>query len=348
MKKILYVSYTRLEYSLNAVYIKGLRENGIEVLCFKLPSRGIRGHLTALNFIRDNKTNSDALIIGYDSSALAVFLRLFYRGKMIFCAVLPIYERLVISRNLVSRWSLRGGYYWLIDFLAFHLSDLTMVESNQQICHISKYYFMPKDKLLRAWIGINEENFYYDLDIKKFDTFTVLFRGALMPEAGAEYVVQAAKILEKDNIDFIMLSGGMLLGKINELIEGLQPRNLKINSNFLSSEELRVLMQKCHLSLGQMSDHPRLERTIPHKCYESLAMKLSYLTASNKGVLELLRDGEICITCEPANVESLAGKILWAKNNYPVVQKIAENGYRFYENELRSDILAKNLLNNIF
>jgi glycosyltransferase involved in cell wall biosynthesis len=77
-------------------------------------------------------------------------------------------------------------------------------------------------------------------------------------------------------------------------------------------------------------------------------MKLPYLTASNKGVLELLRDGETCVICEPADAESLAGKILWAKNNYPIAQKIAENGYKLYENELRSDVLAKDLLNNIF
>jgi len=286
-------------------------------------------------------------MVGYDSSLLAVFLRPFYGKKMIYCAVLPVYERLVTSRNLAGRWSLKGTYYWLIDFLAYRFSDLTMIESEHQIDYISSFYHISKDKFIQAWIGVDEGNFFYDPEIKKSPVFTVLFRGALMPEAGAKYVVQAAKILEKENIKFLMLSGGMLLNEVNGFIEKIKPRNLELRSEFLSYEELRTTMQKCHVSLGQLSSHPRLTRTVPHKVFESLALKLPYLTAANPGILELLQDGETCITCQPADVRSLADKILWLKNNYFLARKIAENGYKFYKKELASAVLAKNLINKI-
>lgn len=347
MKKMLYLSYTRLDYSLNAVYINGLRQNGVEVLCFKLPSKGIGGHLKALRFVRDNKKDSDALLVGYDSSNLAVFLRLFYWKRIIYCAVLPVYERLVFSRGLASPWSFKGIYYWLIDILAFRFSNLIMIESNQQIEYVSKSYFVSKKKLFRAWIGVDEVNFYYDSSIIKFPVFTVLFRGALMPEAGAEYVIEAAKVLEGENIRFIMQSGGMLLSKIEKIRRELNPKNLEFKSDFLPYEELRILMQKCHLSLGQLSVHPRLNRTIPHKVYESLIMKLPYLTASNKGILELVKDGETCLTCEPANSRSLADKILWAKNNSQELEKIAKNGHEFYIQNLTPQIIARKLLDKI-
>jgi len=168
-----------------------------------------------------------------------------------------------------------------------------------------------------------------------------------MPEAGAEYVVQAAKILEKEKINFIMISGGMLLAEIKKLIKKVKPKNLEIKSELLSYEELRTTMQKCHLSLGQLSDHSRLKRTVPHKSYESLAMRLPYLTASNAAIFELVKTGETCISCEPANAKSLADKILWAKNNYQELEKIAENGYQFYQKELKSKILAQKLLDKI-
>ena len=168
-----------------------------------------------------------------------------------------------------------------------------------------------------------------------------------MPEAGAEYVIQAAKILEKENINFIMQAGGMLLGKIEKMIKDIRPANLELRSDFVPHDELRTIMQKCHISLGQLSDHPRLDRTIPHKVYESLAMKLPYLTAANKGILELVKAGETCITCEPADAKSLAEKILWAKNNYSSAQKIAENGYNLYKKELASSVLAKKLIDRI-
>ncbi|GEM_PF-826388 len=347
MKKIIYISYTRLDYSLNSVYIKGLRQNGAEVLCYKLPSKDIGSHLKALNFVRDNKKNSDALIVGYDSSNLAVFLRPFYWKKIIYSAVLPVYERLVFSRGLASPFSPKGIYYWLIDCLAFNFSNLIMVESNQQAEYISKSYFVSRKKLFRAWIGVDDDKFFYDPSIPKLPVFTVVFRGALMPEAGAEYVVQAAKILEGENIKFIMQSGGMLLDKIEKIKKELNPKNLELRSDLLPYEELRVLMQKCHLSLGQLSDHTRLDRTIPHKVYESLIMKLPYLTASNKGILELVKDGETCLACKPANARSLADKILWAKNNSQELEKIAKNGYEFYTQNLTPQIIAGRLLNKM-
>ena len=106
-------------------------------------------------------------------------------------------------------------------------------------------------------------------------------------------------------------------------------------------------MQKCHVSLGQLSDHPRLSRTLPHKAYESLAMKLPYLTAENAGVLELVNPGESCFVCRPADAESLAGKILWMRDNHEATEKVAEQGYKLYVNELKSDILVKELMKNI-
>ncbi len=107
-------------------------------------------------------------------------------------------------------------------------------------------------------------------------------------------------------------------------------------------------MQTAHISLGQLSSHDRLKRTIPHKCYESLAMGLPYLTASSEGVRELLVPGETCLVCNPADAKSLAEKILWAKENPDALNKIAENGYRLFQNKLTSKILAAELMNKIF
>lgn len=347
VKKIIYISRTRLNYSLNSVYIRGLCQNGVEVLRFKMPSGGLGSYLAALNFVRKNKEDSDCLVVGYDSSVLAVFLRPFYRKKMVYCAVLPVYERLILSRNLAVCLSPKRIYYWLIDFLAFHFTDLTMMESNHQINYVSKFYFISKDRFIRSWIGVDEEHFFFDPNVQKFHQFTVLFRGALMPEAGAEYVIQAAKILEKENISFIMLSGGLLLDKIKKMIKEAGVNNLELRSDLLPYEELSKLMQKCHLSLGQLSDHVRLTRTVPHKVYESLAMKLPYLTAANTGILELLKDGETCITCKPADAHSLADEILWVKNNDSEALMVAEKGYDLFTDELKAETLAKKLLSKI-
>ncbi len=347
IKNIIYITYTRPEYSLNVVRIKGLRENGINVLDFHVQDKGIRGLAKALSFYRNNSKDTDLVMIGYNSPALVIFFRFFCRKKIVFNAVLSEYERMIISRKLAPRFSLKAVYYWLLDLAAVHLADLTTVETNHQLNFFKKMFRISEKKICRNWIGVDESNFFCDQSRQKFDAFTVFFRGALMPEAGAKYVVRAAKSLEDKDIRFIMIGGGILSGRIKELINELNPKNMEYIKDYVPYEKLRNIMQKCHLSLGQLSDHNRLSRTIPHKAYESLAMKLPYLTAANSGILELLTPNKTCLVCNPADTQSLTEKILWIKDNYSTAEKVAENGYLLYQDKLKSRILAQDLLDRI-
>ena len=333
--------------TVNNVYIKGLEENGVEVLNLYSKPRHISDLIKLVRFYRRERANIDLIMVGFSSPQLAIFMGLISGKKIIHNAFVSVYDRLISSRELAHRFSIKTFYYFILDFLASHLSDLTIVESNHQGEFFKKNFKLPEKKIYRAWAGVDENRFFYDPAISKSDSFTVLFRGMFLPESGVEYAIRAAKILEKDDIKFIIIGGGPRLHEIKELIEELKPSNLKLIDDFLPQDGLNKLMQSSHVILGQLSDHIRLTRTIPYKAYESLAMKLPYLTASNQGILELLKNGETCITCKPADPRSLADRILWIKNNYLLAEKVAENGYKLYQDQLKSHILAQNLLDRI-
>lgn len=331
---------------LNVVYAKGLQKNGVEVLSMYFKA-SIRDFFRLAKFYKNEGKKYDLIIVGTDSPHLVFFMKLISDKTIIYNAPLSTYERMIVSRNLAPKFSIKAFYYWLLGFMVVHFADLTLLESNHQVEYFKKVFKASPKKLFRAWVGLDDDNFFYNPAIKKFDDFTVLFRGALLPEAGGEYAVKAAKILENKNIKFIMICYGMFLEQTRKLIGELKPSNLTLVTSFPAYSELREIMQKCHISLGQLSDHVRLTRTIPNKAYESLAMRLPYLTAANSGILELLTPNETCLTFKPADVESLAEKILWARDNYQEADRIAQNGYELYQNKLRSDILARDLLDKL-
>ncbi len=332
--------------TVNTVYARGLEQNGAKILDLYLKS-SIPSFFKLIKFYRKEGDNIDLILVGFSSPLLAIWARLISGKKIIYNSAVSVYDRLISSRKLAGKFSIKTSFYLLLDFLAAHLSNLTMVESNSQAQFFKKNFKLNDKKIFRAWIGVAEDRFFYDSTVSKFDTFTVLFRGNFLPEAGTEYVVRAAKILEGKNVKFLIVGDGQEADKITGLIEELRPSNLEWIKDFMPQEELREIMQKCHVVLGQLSDHPRLARTVPYKVFESLAMKLPYLTASNKGILELVQAGETCITCNPADADSLAEKILWIKNNYSAAEKIAENGYNLYKDSLTPRILAKKLLDRI-
>lgn len=344
---VLYFSQSKLDYSVNAVYIRGLYQNGVTVKTCQLPN-GFRGFYEAVKYCRLNLKDADLIMVGYDSPGIAVLMKMIFGKKVVYNALCSMYERLIVSRKLAAPLSLKALYYWFLDFAAVHLADLTMLETNNQIKYFNELFKVSPKKLFRAWTGVEDEIFYRpDQNTDKFPVFTVVFRGRFLPEAGADVLVKGAKLLDDHELKIYMLGNGPEGVKVERLIKDLRPKNLELISVFLPGNELRTILQKSHLSLGQLADHPRLERTIPHKAYESLALKLPYLTAANMGVLEILVPNETCLICKPGDEKSLAEAILWAKNHPDELNKIAENSFRLYQSQLRPQILANKLLEHV-
>lgn len=345
---ILYLGFGKTLSSIDGVYIKGLRKNGVRVIDYSFHGLlGIKRFTEVLRSYFRHRKEVDIIMAGYDSPFIVWFLWPVCRKPIVYNALCSVYERLIVSRNLAAQYSLKAAYYWLEDFLACLLSRVTLLETNHQIEYFQKLFKLPSKKFFRAWIGVDDERFRYQPHIEKYPEFTVLFRGRLLPEAGAEVAVETAKILEHQPVQFLMLANGMLLPKIQSLIEKLKPKNLKLITEFLPDEKLYEIMHKCHVSLGQLNDHERLERTIPHKAYESIALRLPYLTARNPAVMELFEEGKTCLAFEPANPKDLVEKILWAKHHPVELEQIAQNGYNLYLQNLTSEKLAQALLERI-
>ena len=161
-------------------------------------------------------------------------------------------------------------------------------------------------------------------------------------------MIEAAKILEDQNVKFLVIGHGFLYKKVNALMAELSPKNLEMQNQRLSIKELRELMLSCHISLGQLADHPRLDRTLPCKLFESLAMKLPYLTGRNKAALELLTENETCACANPGDASDLAQKILSLKNDPVQLNAIGQNAYELYKNKLTSRRLAEEVMTACF
>lgn len=343
--KICYVNIVKPIYPRDISIINGLKELGIEVLelCDDSPHLKKIWRLWKKHWkLRDSY---DFLIVGYTGYILVPFFRLFTQKKIVFNALCSLYEGCVVSRG-EKRWRKKILYY-LIDFIAFHLSSLISVESESQKEFIAKRYFLNKKKIVVVYTGTTDNDFIYDLTVKKDEIFTVLFRGSLTPESGIQYAIEAANILNaRKDIKFKIIGRGDVEWnkKIAKMIAGHNLKNMEWIKDKLPSEELKKQMLQCHISLGQLSDHERLKRTIPHKVFDSLALKLPILTARNKAVLELLEENVTCFCFNPADSSDLTKKILEIKDQTRLREETAERAHKLYKEKLTSKTLAQKLL----
>lgn len=342
--KICYFGAYRLDSARNTIYINGLRQNAVKVIdCFD-HSPGLIKYCKL--FIKHWKIRNDydVMIVGYPGPLIVPFARLISKKPVIFNAMTSLYEVNIVSRMSYSKHSFMAWRIWLIDWLAFKFANLVLVETNKQKDYLVKIFKIKPKKFIRLFTGADDSFFYPDANIKKSDKFTVLFRGKFLPEAGVKYIVEAAKILEKKEVNFLIIGGAGLEKEIKEQIKSLNLKNMELISKRLEAKELREKMLTAHVSIGQVESNERLERTIPYKAFESLALKLSYINGNAPGIKELLEDKKNCLLVNLADPEDLAKKILELKNNPELRKKIAENGYTLYKEKLIPKALGRELL----
>ena len=347
--KICYINFN-LNNSRDQITLRGLRENGVVVKEIADKTPGLKKYINiAREFVACEK-EYDLYMIGYAGSVLVIFIRLLSfrtRKRIVYNALATFYDSMIVSRGGGSLLSFSAPWYYLIDFLAFRFASQSFLECQTQKDLVVGVFKINPDKISVCFVGTDDEKFYFDPEIPKLNNFTVVFRGAFLPEAGADIVVQAAKELESENISVRILGRGLLLKQIQDLIQELKPSNVELITELLPIDILRNKMLECHLSLGQLADHPRVQTTVPHKVFESMAMKLPYLTGENKGVLEVVRDGQTCFAVPPGDYRSLAHKIVELRNRPEELNRVAENAYHLYQQEFTPKILAQKILEKL-
>jgi glycosyltransferase involved in cell wall biosynthesis len=347
--KVLYFGIFDPNFSRNKVYADGLRQNGIEVIVCTDTSKGLRKYWQLWKKHRAIKYY-DVMIVGFPGYIVVPFAKLIARKPVYFDALCSFYETQIISRDAYKGNPFRMPYVKIIDWLSTRSADKILVETNEQKNFFISQLGVPADKLIVVYTGVDDSQFYIDKSIQKADTFTVLFRGRITREAGAETVIRAAKILENEGVNFLIIGFGWddVIKDFDAVVNELKPKNITHIRNQIPIGELRSLMLPCHVSLGQFGNNERLKRTIPHKAFESLAMKLPYITARSAGVAEVFTDTINALMVNVADPEDLAEKIRSIKNDQALSLRLAENGFRLYNDRFTPKKIVEPIIHSIY
>jgi len=332
------------DFSRSNIYINGLKKMGAKIIECNTDKTGIGQYIELIKKFKQIKENIDLIIIGFPGYSMVPLARLLSWKPIIFDALCSMYEAEIISRGKYKYNLFRKLKLYLQDWLDFHLATISLVESKAQKKYLMSRYRLDSKKLAVLYTGVNSELFYRDSDIKNNHKFTVLFRGRLMPEAGLETVVEAAKLIQDKAINFLIIGFGIQEKLLQEKIKLYKLKKIEWLRQELPIEQLRLKIQNCDISLGQFSRNSRVGRTIPHKAFESMVMKIPYVTADSMAVAEIMKDKESCLFVQPENPKQLAEAILKLYKDRELRSKLAQNAYNFYLNNLTPEILAQKML----
>lgn len=342
MKILMLGVYNLEDYSRGRVLYKGLKLNNIDIDILN-PKKNKYPNIIK----RLLKKDYDILIVtGKIVLLCSWLLKIIHRKKIIFDVFISDYENLVLDRKVIKENSLKAKLLRYIDRTSCKLANHCILDTQEHIDYFCKEFKLKKEKFSVVYVGSDDEIFY-PRENKKNEKFLVQFNGTFIPLQGIEYIVKAAKILEKENIQFKIIGTGQEHKKIKELYKKLGLNNIEFTDKYIPLKEYAEETNKADICLGIFGDSIKTNNVIPNKAFETIATKKPLITSETVAIKEIFTDKENCLFCKPHDETDLANKILLLKNDKKLREKIASNGYKLFKERFDNKNIGKEIVNKI-
>lgn len=343
--RILYFGIYNPEYSRNRVLIKGLKANGAKVFECRVSAHDRLKYIKLLwQFIRS--PSFDYMIVGFPGQEVMFLARFITAKPIVFDAFTSHYGGYILDKQYFSRSSFRAKYYRFLDTWSCRLADLVLLDTNAHIDFFIHEFKLPIKKFRRLFVGTDSDVFY-PKKLENTNSFLIHFHGNYIPLQGVKYIIQAAKLLENSGIHFNLIGRGQTYGHDSALAQSLKSNNI----SFLDPVPYHILptyIHKADICLGIFGETDKTELVIPNKVFEALACKKPIITSDTKAMRELPNIDKSVLLCRQADSSDLADKILTLKNDHQLRNKISENGYELFRNELTELKIGLKLKNIIY
>jgi len=278
-------------------------------------------------------------IVASPSHILALYARLVLSRKIYLDAGWPLSDGVVLSRREYGFMGFRALLIYLLDFFVFHSSSMIFFESTAQVRSVRTKFLLPQKKLVVLETGFDENRVKdkkrAQVVAKRFTT--LLFRGGAQQEAGLTVLTEVIKLLKnRKDIRFIVASKGFK-------VDTKDLNNVRIYDEYLSDQELWEFYSQADIVLGQLSKHPRLKRTLPHKFFEAGYFKKCYLTSDLGAISEFTEQG-LAFGFNGGSAESLVGAINELVDNKNLRTALGINLGGFYKENFSQKTLAMKLV----
>jgi len=337
--KILYFGIYNPEYSRNRVLMRGLNTGGIQMFKCNISPRDRLPFLKLFLKYWKFRNTYDIVLVGFPGQEIVFLAKFLTRKPLIFDAFTSHYGGYILDRHYWSPQSLRAKYYRFLDKWSCKLADLVLLDTNAHIDFFVKEFGLPKEKFRRIFVGTDSDIFYPRRAEKSDDKFLVHFHGHYIPLQGVKYIIEAAKILEKENIAFNLIGRGQTFGEDRKFAERLGVKSI----NFMDPvpyDKLPDYISRTDVCLGIFGDSPKTELVIPNKVFEAMAMAKPVITADTSAIRELFTDKKNIFLCRRADSRNLADAILQLKQNDELRHMISDGAYNLFKSRVSEDIIG--------
>jgi glycosyltransferase involved in cell wall biosynthesis len=366
--RVCYFGTYRADYARNRLMIDRLRQMGVQVVeCHTRLWRGIEDReqvggggwksprfwwraITAYarllwRYLRVG--HYDVMIVGYPGQPDIPLARLltWISGKPLVWDVLMSIYLIARERKLDERSRLSVAMIRRLESLDCRLVDWFLLDTPAYADWFQKTYAIPEERMRLLPLGADDRVFKpTDPNKRATNEFRCVYYGTFIPNHSVETIIRAADLLKSDpEIGFELIGQGPEKEKAVQLTRECGLENVTF-VDWMDEETLVGEVEKSDLCLGTFGKTPQALMTMQNKIHECLAMAKPLVNGDSPVMRALFEHGEQVYLCRREDPQDLARAIVELKDNPGLREKLARQGYAYYQEHLSFDKLSQQLL----
>lgn len=352
-------------YTSNQIVLKGLEENNFpvvevnsEVKLTKLDQKEHMGWLQIMvrilkkyRILVEIFKNLDALkqceviYVGFPGHVdvfLAYLVAKILGKKLVFNPIVIILTGFVDDQGILKSNSLLGRAIRVAEKIVYMLPDLVIADTPEQKKHLMKLFGIPDKKIKALPLGADSD-YYRHTPFKVKKPFNAVYYGLYTPLHGVEHIIECANILkEEKEIRFTLVGQGHMFEENFERAKRLKLSNIEF-FHHIPVEKHPAIIEKADVFFGFLQNHPSVERIIPNKVYQGLALGKAVVAADSAVMRSVFTHKKNVYLCKAGSPKDLARAILKLRDDVALRKTIAENGYKLYVEKFTPKAVGKQL-----
>jgi glycosyltransferase involved in cell wall biosynthesis len=237
---------------------------------------------------------SDLIVVGYpgiiDVLLAAAIGRL--RGiPVVWDVFLSLYDTIVEDRGLLARTSVAARILHALESSALRRADLVFMDTAAHARRLETLFLLRPGSCGAVWVGVEAEYFAPASPRAAAEAgrpLRVLFYGQFIPLHGIPTIVEAARLLAGESVDWILVGRGQEAPRIRQmLLEQPLPRVQWIE--WVEYSRLQQLIGEADICLGIFGTSAKAASVIPNKVFQILAAGRPLITRDSAAIRELVQ-----------------------------------------------------------
>lgn len=241
----------------------------------------------------------DCILIGYPGVLdvlIAAPIARFRRIPIVWDVFLSMYDTICEDRRLLRPDGYPGRALWALERFALGRVDLCFMDTHAHARRLERLLNLPEDSCGAVWVGAETALFTPSIPKRprQDGTTRILFYGQFIPLHGIPTIIEAARLLRDQPIEWQMIGTGQEADRIHRMLDSDPLPQLQW-VNWVEYGQLLDWIADADICLGIFGTSEKAASVIPNKVFQIVATGRPLITRDSAAIRELVTPSPGCV-----------------------------------------------------